>query len=68
MSQAIHVHGLIRWQEAPLVAQKVLRSITWRNLFERFGRSQVVEPKSIGGVSGYVAKYVLKSQGEYLVW
>ena len=66
MSQAIHVHGLVSWNEP--AALSIIRTITWRRLFKAYGRSQVVEPKSIGGVAGYVAKYVLKSLGEYVVW
>ncbi len=68
LSTAIHAHGLIRWQGHSFISHALLRTITWRNLFKAFGRSQVVEPRIIGGVAGYVSKYVLKYEGEYLVW
>ena len=67
LSNSIHVHGLIRWMEQPYVTKQTLQRITWRNLFKAFGRSQVAVPRIIGGVAGYVSKYVLKYDGEYLV-
>jgi len=69
LSSALHVHGLIRWPEPrPYISKAVLRGLLWRKLFDRMGRSEVVTPRSIGGVSAYVAKYVTKGLTDYVVW
>lgn len=68
LSTALHVHGLIKWDDPSFVDNRILRTILWRKLFDRFGRSQVALPQSIGGVSSYVSKYVVKDLTDYAVW
>ena len=69
LSRQLHVHGLLRAEtERPPLSLRIMRTLTWRALLSGFGRSQVQTPDSIGGVSAYVTKYVVKSLGEYAVW
>lgn len=68
LSRALHVHGLIKWQPLDFVTLDLLRRILWRLLFKKYGRSEVVEPRSMGGVGSYVSKYVVKELTEYTVW
>lgn len=56
LSGSYHFHGLLQW--GPL---RPRRTQVWETLFRTYGRSQVQEIADIGGVTGYVSKYITKS-------
>ena len=71
-SQYTHLHGLLlHGAPAPGQMGRSLRSRQtdiWERMFHGFGRSQVVSPETIGGVVGYVSKYVMKGLADYDFW
>lgn len=63
-SRMLHVHGIT----AHRTSDSLQRRLLWRILFERYGRSQVVEVHSPGDVAKYVTKYCTKELTEYSIW
>jgi len=64
-SRTLHMHGLLETGGRP---NEFLASVLWRQLFERFGRSQVRPVQSREAVSNYVSKYVTKRLTEWDMW
>ena len=64
-SRTLHVHGLLETAGRP---NEFLASVLWRQLFDRFGRSQVRPVLSREAVSNYVSKYVTKRLTEWDMW
>ena len=56
----LHLHGLMVERDADMN-----RRALWQVLFTRYGISRVDSIESIGGVTGYVIKYVTKGIGEW---
>ena len=50
------------------VAQRIQRTDLWRELFDRFGRSEVREVQAQEAVTSYVTKYSVKDLTEWLMW
>ncbi len=68
ISRALHVHGLLQLPANDPAAKRVQGGDLWRELFERFGRSQVSPVQANEAVSIYVTKYCVKDLNEWLMW
>ena len=65
ISRTLHVHGLFSPKTTSNdVSARVAHEI-WRDLYDKFGRSQVRKVRSSEAVSDYVSKYVTKELTEW---
>ena len=62
-SGTLHVHGLYKKADGSSITAAGL----WEPLFRRYGRSKVETPRNQHSTARYVAKYVIKSEGEWLL-
>ena len=62
------MHGLLQLPNRTPALRRADSSHLWRELFERFGRSQVSEVQGQEAVSIYVTKYSVKDLTEWLMW
>lgn len=67
ISRALHVHGLLQLPARDPAAKRVQGTDLWRELFERFGRSQVSAVQANEAVSIYVSKYCVKDLNSWLM-
>jgi len=67
LSTTMHLHGLYKSSREDFVKPNEKLDV-WSHLFDRFGRSQVAEPRGQGAVTKYVAKYCVKTQGYWEIW
>lgn len=63
-SRMLHIHGIT----AHHTADSLQRTLLWRTLFHRYGRSQVTAIASREDVAKYVTKYCTKDLTEYSIW
>ena len=67
INRTLHVHGLLQLPSRDPALKRHLGSDLWRELFERFGRSQVSPVQSNEAVSIYVSKYCVKDLNSWLM-
>ncbi len=67
VNRSLHVHGLLQLSAADPAAKRVQGRDLWRELFERFGRSQVSPVQANEAVSIYVSKYCVKDLNSWLM-
>jgi len=60
VNRSLHVHGLLQLPNKGAAYQRVDARNLWKELYERFGRSQVSPVQSNEAVSTYVSKYCVK--------
>jgi len=65
VNRTLHLHGLLEAHGRP---NGFLKRQLWADLFDRFGRSQVLDVQSREAVSSYVSKYVVKGLTEWDIW
>ena len=68
VSRALHVHGLLQLPARDPAAKRAQATDLWRELFDRFGRSQVSAVQANEAVSIYVSKYCVKDLQEWVMW
>ena len=61
------MHGLLQLPATDAAWRRAQATDLWRELFERFGRSQVSEVQAQEAVSIYVTKYSVKDLTEWLM-
>lgn len=61
------MHGLLQLPSRDPDVRRVLGTNLWRDLYDRFGRSQVSPVQSQEAVSIYVTKYSVKDLTEWLM-
>jgi len=62
------VHGLLQLPARAPAIKRIQGTDLWRELFERFGRSQVSPVQANEAVSIYVSKYCVKDLKEWVMW
>lgn len=67
INRTLHVHGLLQGP-GTVVRFPGLPDALWRDLYRRFGRSQVQWVRSKEAVSNYCTKYVTKELTEWYIW
>lgn len=63
-----HTHGLVMTFPIPLMELPSSLKFLWMLGFERYGLCRIEDIKSVGGVSGYVAKYITKRIADYDIY
>ena len=63
-----HTHGLVMTYPVPLLELPGSLKFTWSFGFERYGLCRIEDIKSVGGVCGYVSKYITKRVADYDVY
>jgi len=64
VSRMLHIHGIT----AHRTSDSLQRTLLWRTLYKRYGRSQVSPIRSAEDVAKYVTKYCTKDLTEYSIW
>jgi hypothetical protein len=64
---AYHCHGLSRIAGLTGELDWMIRKALWETAFAKYGRNEFREIESIGGVRGYVSKYVVKSRADWKI-
>jgi len=68
VNRTLHVHGLLQLPARDPAVKRIQGTDLWRELFERFGRSQVSAVQANEAVSIYVSKYCVKDLNSWLMW
>jgi hypothetical protein len=63
-----HTHGLVMTFPVPLLHLPGSLRFVWMLGFERYGLCRLEDIRSVGGVCGYVAKYITKRIADYDVY
>jgi len=67
INRTLHVHGLLQLPARDPAAKRPQATDLWRELYDRFGRSQVSAVQSQEAVSSYVSKYCVKDLNSWLM-
>lgn len=67
INRSLHVHGLLQLPARDPAIKRLQGSDLWRDLFERFGRSEVSPVQANEAVSIYVSKYCVKDLNSWLM-
>ena len=62
------MHGLLQLPSTNPAWKRAQATSLWRELFDRFGRSQVSQVQANEAVSIYVSKYCVKDLKEWVMW
>jgi len=67
VNRSLHVHGLLQLPARDPAWKRAQGSSLWKELFERFGRSQVSPVQANEAVSTYVSKYCVKDLNSWVM-
>jgi hypothetical protein len=62
-----HVHGIHRVSSLSSEFDWLVRTALWRTAFSRYGRCEFRSIKDVGGVRGYVSKYIVKRAADWQI-